>query len=147
MKASIGKTRSRIMASVRSEGNKSTELKFIDVMKSRSIIGWRRHRNVFGRPDFVFTGKKIAVFVDGCFWHRCPLHCRLPAANAQYWMNKIDGNALRDKQVAMELRRRGWVVIRLWEHDLAGGGSLARKLRRLKSVIAGTQRGISESIT
>lgn len=124
------------MACVKSKGNKSTELKFIDILKARSISGWRRNQDVFGKPDFVFPKRKIAVFIDGCFWHGCPKHCRLPATNVQYWVNKIQGNVKRGKQVNNELKKKGWIVIRVWEHELKGGAVLSRKLNRIKKIIS-----------
>jgi DNA mismatch endonuclease (patch repair protein) len=121
------------MACVKSKNNKSTELKFLDALKSCSISGWRRHHDVLGKPDFVFPKQKIAVFIDGCFWHGCTKHCRLPATNVQYWVPKIENNARRDRYVTNELKKRGWTVIRIWEHELMDSSSLSRKLKRLKS--------------
>ncbi len=69
------------------------------------------------RPDIVFTKRRIAVFVDGCFWHSCPDHGRQPAANNGYWSPKLTGNAQRDKQQTMLLRNAGWTVVRFWEHE------------------------------
>ena len=135
MNADVDDTRSRIMACVKSKGNKSTELKFIAILKSQSISGWRRNYSLFGKPDFVFIKNKIAVFIDGCFWHKCPKHCRLPSTNVQYWVDKIDGNSWRDKHVTLVLRKKGWIVIRFWEHDLKGGRSLSRKVALLKKAI------------
>ena len=68
------------------------------------------------RPDIVFTRKRLAIFVDGCFWHGCPVHFRLPSTNAPYWQGKIERNMLRDKRVNAALADGGWRVIRLWEH-------------------------------
>jgi DNA mismatch endonuclease (patch repair protein) len=68
------------------------------------------------RPDLVFAKPKIAVFVDGCFWHGCPEHCRMPAANKEYWDAKIARNERRDRAVDQELEAVGWTVIRIWEH-------------------------------
>lgn len=127
--------RSRIMACVKSSGNKSTEVAFISILKAKSIKGWRRNYARYGKPDFVFLSKRIAVFIDGCFWHKCPEHCRLPSSNVAYWVNKIDGNAKRDRHVTRELRKKGWIVIRFWEHDLKGGRSLSQKFARLKKAI------------
>jgi DNA mismatch endonuclease (patch repair protein) len=70
--------RSKIMAKVKSHGNKSTELKLIKIFKEYGIKGWRRKYRVFGNPDFVFPRSRLAIFVDGCFWHGCKEHCRLP---------------------------------------------------------------------
>ena len=66
--------------------------------------------------DIVFSRAKVAVFVDGCFWHRCPEHGTLPKANAQWWVAKLEGNAERDRRTDAELTRRGWLVLRFWEH-------------------------------
>lgn len=68
------------------------------------------------RPDIVFTARKIAVFVDGCFWHNCPAHGRNPTVNEWYWSPKLRRNAERDTQVNAALRQAGWRVIRIWEH-------------------------------
>lgn len=69
------------------------------------------------RPDIVFTKKKIAVFVDGCFWHGCPEHGRRPTINPQYWNPKIEGNINRDRRHSDMLVESGWKVIRIWEHE------------------------------
>jgi DNA mismatch endonuclease (patch repair protein) len=69
------------------------------------------------RPDIVFPGRKIAVFVDGCYWHRCPIHGTAPGANKLYWQLKLDGNVARDGRVNSALRRAGWRVVRIWEHS------------------------------
>lgn len=68
------------------------------------------------RPDVVFPARKVAVFVDGCFWHRCPEHGVSPRSNAAYWQVKLDGNVARDMRVTAQLQAHGWVVIRVWEH-------------------------------
>lgn len=106
------------MACIRSRGNKDTELALVRLLRAGGIIGWRRHATVFGKPDFIFRAQKLAVFVDGCFWHGCRYHCRLPASNESYWHPKILRNQLRDKSVTRELRKRGWRVLRIWEHEL-----------------------------
>lgn len=123
--------RSRIMASVKSANNKSTELRFLSILKEKGITGWRRNYSVTGRPDFVFPRLKIAVFIDGCFWHRCPNHCRLPASNKDYWNNKIERNRIRDKKTSKALREKGWTVIRIWEHEIKTN-EFNRKLNLIK---------------
>jgi DNA mismatch endonuclease (patch repair protein) len=129
--------RSRIMARVKSSGNKSTEAAFIALMKERGITGWRRHLPIFGKPDFVFRKTRIAVFIDGCFWHGCPKHCRMPATNRDYWERKIGRNLERDKKVKRELRKAGWTVVRIWEHELKDG-TVSRKLKRIAEVLQTT---------
>src|SRR5690348_13275007 len=69
------------------------------------------------RPDIVFTRARVAIFVDGCFWHRCPEHGQMPRANRDYWEPKLARNVERDQQVAAALRGAGWTVIRIWEHE------------------------------
>jgi DNA mismatch endonuclease (patch repair protein) len=71
------------------------------------------------RPDVVFTKARLALFIDGCFWHRCPLHGNQPRANSDYWGPKLDRNVARDRQVDHALREEGWLVIRVWEHEPA----------------------------
>src|SRR4051794_12837146 len=69
------------------------------------------------RPDIAFPGRKIAVFIDGCFWHRCPEHGTAPSHNASYWAAKLDRNVARDRRVDAALTAAGWIVLRAWEHD------------------------------
>ncbi len=69
------------------------------------------------RPDIVFTRSRVAVFVDGCYWHRCPEHGTEPRANSGYWRAKLDGNVARDRRVTAALQAAGWTVLRIWEHE------------------------------
>ncbi len=110
--------RSALMAKVRGSGNDSTELKLIAVFRLHGVTGWRRKAPLFGKPDFVFPKLKLAVFVDGCFWHACPLHATQPKQNAKFWQEKIARNVARDRLVNRTLRARGWRVLRIWEHEL-----------------------------
>lgn len=124
--------RSRIMAAVRSGGNRSTEARLAKILRRHGMSGWRRHQAVVGRPDFVFRAKKVAVFVDGCFWHGCPAHCRLPATRTDYWQGKINRNRDRDRLVVSALKRQGWRTVRVWEHELRDE---ARVVRRIQAVV------------
>lgn len=126
--------RSRIMSRVKSAGNRSTEAAFVALMRERGITGWRRNQPLFGKPDFVFRKARIAVFIDGCFWHACPKHCRMPASNRDYWERKIGRNAERDRKVTRELRQQGWTVVRIWEHEIKAGTAM-RKLGRIRRVV------------
>lgn len=110
--------RSAIMSRVRSRGNKATEIALIKLLRRHRIVGWRRSSAVFGNPDFVFPKCRLAVFVDGCFWHGCPLHASQPATNRAFWKAKLTRNKSRDLLVARTLRRRGWRVFRVWQHEL-----------------------------
>src|SRR6266850_2377510 len=111
-------SRSEIMGRIKSTGNKTTELRLMRLLVTNGVKGWRRRSQLLGRPDFVFPAKRVAVFVDGCFWHGHPVLCRLPSSNRTYWVNKIEGNKRRDCEVTASLRRRGWIVLRIWEHEL-----------------------------
>jgi len=100
------------MSRIRGHGNKETELALIKLFRLNKITGWRRHWPLFGKPDFVFPKLKIAIFVDGCFWHCCPRHSNMPANNRPFWRQKLDANRRRDRLVTRTLRRRGWRVVR-----------------------------------
>ncbi len=127
--------RSQVMSCIRGRGNKETELALIRVFRNHFITGWRRHQPVFGRPDFVFPRLKLAVFVDGCFWHRCPRHSNLPVNNRPFWKRKLEANERRDRLVLRELRARGWHVCRVWEHELSRKNQ-ARLIQRIQRTVA-----------
>ena len=112
------KKRSDIMSKVRSNNNKSTELALIKFFKENKITGWKRNYPVKGHPDFVFLDKKIAVFVDGCFWHGHDCRNTRPSDNAEYWQRKRERNNKHDKEVTAMFENRGWIVIRIWEREL-----------------------------
>lgn len=125
--------RSDIMKHVRSKGNKSTELKLIDIFKALGITGWRRHYAVIGHPDFVFLDQRIAVFVDGCFWHGHDCRNTRPSDNAEYWEKKRSQNIEHDRKITEHFERRHWTVIRIWECELKkkNRGTLMKKLEVL----------------
>ena len=110
--------RTKVMRAVKSNKNKSTELKLIDIFKQHQLKGWRRNYKVFGKPDFVFHQYKIAIFVDGCFWHGHNCRNTKPASNKDYWDKKIAKNIARDKKVTSYLENLGWKVIRIWECEI-----------------------------
>ena len=111
-------TRSRVMRTVRSEKNKSTELRVIKLFNENGVSGWRRNYPVKGHPDFVFLKKKLAIFVDGCFWHGHDCRNTKPEDNKEYWSKKIARNKKRDIEVTKLFQARGWSVIRIWECQL-----------------------------
>jgi DNA mismatch endonuclease (patch repair protein) len=123
--------RSDLMSKVRSKGNLRTELALIKVFRDLRIIGWRRNQKVFGKPDFVFWKGRTTVFVDGCFWHCCPLHATWPKNNSAFWEEKLAKNRARDRLVTRTLKNRKWRVIRIWEHELKRA-NLAKLKTRLK---------------
>ncbi|MFZ5855551.1 MAG: very short patch repair endonuclease [Chloroflexota bacterium] len=110
--------RSAIMRTVKSKGNKSTELRLIQIFKARKITGWRRNYKLFGHPDFVFPKHRIVVFADGCFWHGHDCRNTKPSNHSEYWQKKIARNKTRDLMVSKELKAKGWRVIRIWECEI-----------------------------
>jgi DNA mismatch endonuclease (patch repair protein) len=122
--------RSEIMARVKGRENRSTELRLIQIFRDFEIHGWRRRAAVFGRPDFVFPKSRVAVFVDGCFWHACPAHCSIPVSNRIFWTSKLTRNRERDRLVGRELKKAGWTVLRIWQHDLKKPKLVASRVRR-----------------
>lgn len=120
--------RSEVMSHIRGSGNKDTELAMVRIFREQHIAGWRRNQPVFGKPDFIFPKKKIAVFVDGCFWHCCKKHSTIPRNNHDFWLNKLNANKTRDKLVNRELRKKGWMVIRIWEHELKEKEKVAKRV-------------------
>lgn len=110
--------RSKIMRAVKSSKNKSTEEKLILCLKQNGINGWRRNYPVKGHPDFVFLKKKVAIFVDGCFWHGHDCRNTRPTENAEYWRKKRERNLQHDKEITSILESRGWTVVRIWECEL-----------------------------
>ena len=121
--------RSVVMSAISSSGNRATELTLISIMKSRRITGWRRNQPLHGKPDFVFRRERLAVFVDGCFWHGCPWHCRMPKSRQNYWEPKIARNRARDKAIRKTLETAGWRVYRIWEHSLSKPSVVTEKLK------------------
>ena len=110
--------RSEIMRAVTSTNNKVTERKLAAIFRRYRVKGWRRHLPLPGRPDFTFRRQRVTVFVDGCFWHGCSKHLRMPENNRAYRKKKISRNVIRDKTTTIELRKAGWKVLRVWEHEL-----------------------------
>lgn len=126
--------RSAIMARVRGRGNERTELALLSILRRHKITGWRRHQPVFGKPDFVFPTFKLAIFVDGCFWHGCPRHATQPATNRAFWKKKLFRNKARDLIVNQTLPQRGWIVLRIWQHELIRSNE-SRLVRRIQRVL------------
>ena len=126
--------RSQIMKKVKSKNNKSTELRLIAIFKEEGIKGWRRDYDVKGHPDFVFLNKRIAVFVDGCFWHGHDCRNTRPKENEEYWARKRERNITHDKEITASFQKRGWTVIRIWECELKkkNRSTLMEKLKMLQ---------------
>ena len=110
--------RSEIMKKVKPNGNRTTEQQMIKVFADFGIKGWRRHYDVKGHPDFIFPKKRIAVFVDGCFWHGHDCRNTRPESNKDFWEKKRNRNIQHDKEITQLFEDRGWTVIRIWECEL-----------------------------
>jgi len=122
--------RSDVMSRIHGRGNKNTELALLKFFRRQSITGWRRRHRVIGSPDFIFPKLRLAIFVDGCFWHGCPKHGTQPASNCAFWKKKLTRNKVRDRLVNRTLRQRGWTILRIWQHELTRKND-ARLLRRI----------------
>ena len=167
------KKRSDVMSRIRGRGNKDTELALAKLLRAHRITGWRRQiqirtspqpspqrgEGVRVKPDFIFPKARLAVFVDGCFWHGCPKHSNptkwlrkssMPVRPASaiggrtgrtFWRAKLAANQARDRKVNRILRRAGWRIVRVWEHQLQKGevrsakGELHPVLRRIERVL------------
>lgn len=126
------------MSLIRGRGNKNTELRMIALFRAHGITGWRRGVPLVGKPDFVFRRERVALFVDGCFWHRHP-GCRFaytPKSRLEFWLPKFDRNVARDRVVTRELRETGWKVIRVWECALTPRRKIAT-VRRIERALGG----------
>lgn len=122
--------RSKIMAAVHSTNNKGTERKLVAIFRTYGIKGWRRQLPLAGKPDFTFYSQRLIVFIDGCFWHGCKKHLRMPSDNREYWLKKISRNINRDRITNRKLKQTGWKVLRIWEHELKSGARVAQKITR-----------------
>lgn len=128
--------RRAVMALIRGSGNKDTELRMIMLFRAHGITGWRRKTKVFGKPDFIFPNHRVAVFVDGCFWHRHP-GCKFsytPKSRTEFWLPKFEKNVARDQLVTRTLRKAGWRVVRIWECQLAAA-KMARAISRIRRAL------------
>jgi DNA mismatch endonuclease (patch repair protein) len=171
--------RSEVMARIRSRGNRDTEVALARLLRGNGITGWRRQQKLkiegrkrragTARPskvgiDFLFPKRRVAVFVDGCFWHGCPKHSpparwlrksSMPSRRSlrlcgstdlrtgkAFWREKLAANKARDRFVNRQLRRQGWRVVRIWEHELgrrAKGqeGSGERVMEKIRQAVGG----------
>lgn len=110
------KKRSEVMSKI---GPKtSLERKLSGRLRALGLKHGMHYKKLPGKPDIVFPDKKLAVFIDGCFWHKCPRHYIRPATRTAFWTGKIDGNVKRDRIVNRKLGKAGWRILRIWEHTM-----------------------------
>lgn len=132
--------RSHVMSLIKSSGNGATELRMIALLRVHALTGWQRRHRLLGSPDFVWRAERLVLFVDGCFWHGCPRHGHTPRSRQEYWVEKLAGNARRDRRVSRALRADGWTVIRVWECALGRSAAL-RTARRIASALGRQELG------
>ncbi len=104
--------RSLCMSKIRSKNTKP------ELLFKKKFKGFIYQPKAFGNPDFINYKNKTVIFIDGCFWHKCPKHFTAPKSNKEYWLPKLERNAARDKEIAISYKNAGWNVIRIWEHEL-----------------------------
>ena len=133
-------SRGQLMSRVRSTGNKTTEQRMLLLLRREKLSGWKRHSAVRGQPDFTWAREKVAVFVDGCFWHghNCGRNLT-PKRNASVWREKIERTRDRDRSVTRGLQKQGWGVVRIWECSL--GANPNRCVARIKRFLGKRQGG------
>jgi DNA mismatch endonuclease Vsr len=125
---------SALMRAVRGRGNKTTEMRFRGALARAGRGGWRTHRRaVPGCPDLLFHTERVAVFLDGCFWHGCPNCGHVPKQNTGFWKAKIERNRERDRANGLKLEAAGFAVVRFWEHEVQG--ALGDCVQRLVQVL------------
>lgn len=126
--------RSRIMSAVRGKSNKTTEVRLRMALVRHGIAGWTLHPvDLAGKPDFFFPESRVAVFVDGCFWHSCPKCGHTPKTRSEFWQAKLTRNRNRDKRTNGVLKDLGIRVIRIWEHDLCTADGITRSVQKIKA--------------
>ena len=133
---------SRRLSLVRQKGT-SAELELRRALHARGIR-YRLHQALLQKPrrvaDIVFSRFQVAVFVDGCFWHGCPLHASWPKSNAEFWRQKIEDNRARDRDTDTRLKAEGWLVIRVWEHEHPDGAA-----ERIAAMVRARKKNGAES--
>ena len=122
------------MSMIKSKNTKP-EIKLRKYLWSNGLRGYRIHPKLKGKPDIVYTKHKLVIFIDGCFWHKCPKCFKLPKSNVAFWQNKINENVIRDKKTKIVLKKEGWIVLRFWEHEVEK--DVEKVYTRIKSAIKG----------
>ena len=128
--------RSEVMRAVKGS-NTRLEVAFRSMLWAAGLR-YRLSSRLPGKPDLVFPAARVAVFVDSCFWHACPKHCRFPKSNSEYWLAKLQRNKKRDRLVTVHCRKLGWTVIRVWEHSIRIRPDSC--VARIKAAVFSTQR-------
>lgn len=125
--------RSEVMSRIRGRDTKM-EVSFRKALWRAGLRGWRKHWGPH-RIDVAFVGRRVAIFLDGCFWHGCPRHYREPKSNRRYWIPKIGANVERDGRTTEALQKEGWTVVRIWEHDLERGEPTVAHVEEIRAIV------------
>lgn len=131
-------TRSQLMSRIRSSDT-TPELRLRRRLWREGLRYRLKARTPAGRPDLVFVGPRVAVYVDGCFWHGCPDHYVRPRSSTGFWSRKLQENVSRDRRQTLELEELGWTVLRFWEHEVHR--KLDEVVLVVKEAVAGVDRG------
>lgn len=130
----VSPQRSRTMSAIRGKSNRSTELLLKMAFVRARVKGWVLHpTTVCGKPDFYFHRQRLAIFVDGCFWHGCPKCGHIPKTRAKFWRAKINRNRQRDRNTVALLKANQIRVLRIWEHRLSNSARLSWVLQKVKA--------------
>ena len=133
--------RSKTMAAIRGKHNRSTELRLRMFLVTAGIRGWRLHpKELPGKPDFYFEKARLAIFVDGCYWHGCPKCGHIPKTRTAFWAAKIKRNQERDKIKRLELKKSGIKSLRIWEHEFKDKKHLERVIDKIDKLISAESR-------
>lgn len=111
------KQRTYNMSQIKSFNTKS-ELKFRKYIWQTGLRGYRIKSKILGKPDIYFPKQKLAIFIDGCFWHKCPIDFIRPKSRNDYWDKKIKDNIVRDREINLELKKKNIKALRFWEHEI-----------------------------
>lgn len=123
--------RKKNMSRIRSRGSKSTERRLRSSLVGAGVSGFKMHvATLPGKPDFSFPLQKVAVFVDGCFWHGCPKCYIRPKSNQSYWDKKFASNKARDTRADDQLKDLGWKSVRIWEHSMKHPSKVRRVISK-----------------
>jgi len=128
-------SRSEQMARIKGR-NTTPERRLRAVLWASGMRYRLRARTPVGRPDIVFPGARVAVFIDGCFWHGCPLHYVTPRTRRQFWAEKLAANVERDRRLTLKLEEQGWRVVRVWEHEVED--DVEEVAARIEAIVRGT---------
>jgi len=138
-----GLTRSEVMQRITGADTKPE----IALRKALWAVGlrYRLKSRVQGcRPDLVFPGPRLVIFVDGCFWHGCPEHYTMPRTRSGFWSEKLRANVERDRRQTIKLEEAGWRVLRVWEHELTGPAQVATATKSVADLIANRVQGFEK---